>query len=53
MQLADSQVIEPVTTNELVTWARQLTHDDLQAFINRRAVALGDLDDDDFEIANL
>lgn len=53
MQLADTQVIEPVTTNELVTWARQLTHDDLQSFISRRSIALGDLDDDDFELASL
>jgi len=35
----------------LASWERARSDEELFSFINRRSLALGDLDDDDFELA--
>ena len=50
MQLSQTQ-IEPVTVNDIITWARDIKDEDLKSFINYRSNMLGDLDDDDFDLA--
>lgn len=52
MQLSQTQV-EQATTSDIVTWARDINSDDLKSFVNYRSNLLGDLDDDDFELANI
>lgn len=52
MQLSQTN-IEPVTANDIITWARDIQDEDLRSFINYRSNLLGDLDDDDFELANV
>lgn len=52
MQLSQTK-IEPVTTNELVTWAREIDTEDLRSFIDRRMNLLGEIDTDDFDIASV
>ena len=52
MQLSKTNV-ESVTASELITWARDINSDDLKSFVNYRSNLLGDLDDDDFELASI
>lgn len=52
MQLSQTNV-EPVTVNDIITWARDIQDEDLRKFINYRSNMLGDLDDDDFELASV
>lgn len=52
MQLSQTQT-EPVTVNELITWAREIDTNDLRSFVDRRTNLLGEMDDDDFELASV
>ena len=50
MQLSQT---ESVTVDELITWAREIDSNDLRSFVDRRTNLLGEIDDDDFELASV